>query len=186
MDVNISVKNLETDRLVLRAWQESDLEFSWIRLRSGSGRDGRLAPSRLRKQRKYFLSSLPEKRCLQLCIRKTGKQSGPWASMNPGQTRKRNIRICGWKKSDTRFPEITGEGGWCRKRRRKWSTIFFQENLLEAFTANHFSFNNQFRRVIEKCWFRFLKRAEIYLQQTGKTYEALRYILYKKDWEGQK
>ena len=63
---------------------------------------------------------------------------------------------------------------------------FFQENLLEAFTANHFSFNNQFRRVIEKCWFRFLKRAEIYLQQTGKTYEALRYILYKKDWEGQK
>ncbi|MDR1328170.1 MAG: GNAT family N-acetyltransferase [Oscillospiraceae bacterium] len=47
----------------------------------------------------------------------------------------------------------------------------------EAFTCGHFLENDQSRRVIEKCRFKFVKRSEYYSQQMRRSFEDMKYIL---------
>lgn len=59
------------------------------------------------------------------------------------------------------------------------------ENLdLEAVTVGHFKSNDQSRRVIEKCGFRFVKTDTFEAKQLGKAFENLNYILLRDEWRG--
>jgi len=48
---------------------------------------------------------------------------------------------------------------------------------LEAFTCGHFAENNQSRRVIEKCGFQFVQHGEYYSEPLQRSFEDVKYIL---------
>lgn len=64
---------------------------------------------------------------------------------------------------------------------KKVISFCFQEYKLDAITIGHFTFNNQSRRVIEKCGFKFVKNSQFYAKHLGETYEDKKYILFSKD-----
>jgi len=51
---------------------------------------------------------------------------------------------------------------------------------LEAFTCGHFSENSQSRRVIEKTGFQFVRQSEYYAKQLQRSFEDMKYILFKE------
>ena len=57
----------------------------------------------------------------------------------------------------------------------------FDEYGLDALTVEHFSTNNQSRRTIEKCGFEFVKNSEYYTKQLQKSFDDMKYILFRKD-----
>jgi RimJ/RimL family protein N-acetyltransferase/ubiquinone/menaquinone biosynthesis C-methylase UbiE len=58
-------------------------------------------------------------------------------------------------------------------------TYGFNTLGVEAFTCGHFSENSQSRRVIEKCGFRFVKQGEFYAKQLQRSFEDMKYILIR-------
>ncbi len=56
---------------------------------------------------------------------------------------------------------------------------FFDNNLIDGFTCGHFAINQNSRRVIEKCGFRYVGTSEYYSKYHDKTYENLNYILLR-------
>lgn len=58
----------------------------------------------------------------------------------------------------------------------------FEQMGLDALTCGHFAFNGQSRRVIEKCGFVFALRDERHAKQLQRTYEHLWYALTRQQW----
>lgn len=58
----------------------------------------------------------------------------------------------------------------------------FEQMGLDALTCGHFAFNGQSRRVIEKCGFVFALRDERHAKQLQRTYEHLWYLATRKQW----
>jgi ribosomal-protein-alanine N-acetyltransferase len=50
---------------------------------------------------------------------------------------------------------------------------------IEAFTCGHFVENNQSRRVVEKIGFEFAKQSKYYSKQLDKTFDDMKYILFR-------
>lgn len=58
----------------------------------------------------------------------------------------------------------------------------FEQMGLDALTCGHFAFNDQTRRVIEKCGFVFVLRDERHAKQLQRTYEHLWYLATRQQW----
>jgi len=57
----------------------------------------------------------------------------------------------------------------------------FDKLGLDAFTCGHFPDNSQSRRVIEKCGFTFVKQSECCSKQMQQNFNDMKYILIRKD-----
>ena len=53
---------------------------------------------------------------------------------------------------------------------------------LDAVTIGHFAYNNQSRRVIEKCGFEFVKQCEYHVKQLQKDVIDMQYIMSRHRW----
>ena len=58
----------------------------------------------------------------------------------------------------------------------------FQEEKLDFLLISHYDFNNQSRRVIEKCGFGYLKTISLQTRY-GTTEKTLVYLLTKEAWQ---
>ncbi|HEY8389980.1 MAG TPA: GNAT family protein [Clostridia bacterium] len=58
----------------------------------------------------------------------------------------------------------------------------FNDLDLEAVTCSHFVYNNQSRRVIEKCGFTYVKKNVFFAKQLKKEIEDVNYILFKEEY----
>ena len=58
----------------------------------------------------------------------------------------------------------------------------FREEKMDFLLISHYDFNNQSRRVIEKCGFEYLKTISLQTRY-GTTENALVYLLTKEAWQ---
>ena len=188
MDIQIDISNiiLETERLILRQWKESDLEdfYAYASVPGVGEMAGWHHHESRETSQKILDSFIKEKHVFAVVCRKSQKVIGSlglhpsWANEEEVYKHLRQKEI-GYVLSKAYWgmgliPEAVG----------KVLEYCFENLDLEAVTVGHFKSNDQSRRVIEKCGFRFVKTDTFEAKQLGKAFENLNYILLRDEWRG--
>lgn len=185
MDIQIDIANitLETDRLFLRPWKGSDLDdFYEYACVPGVGEMAGWQHHESKEISKKILDSfVEEKNVFAVVYKQNGKVIGS-LGLHPS-----------WANNDEQFKNLRQKEIGYVLSKNYWGLGLMPEAVkrvigfcfetlnLEAVTIGHFQSNNQSRRVIEKCGFKFVKSSEYYAKQLDKTFEDMKYILLRGD-----
>jgi len=158
--VDISETILETERLILRAWKQEDLEafFEYASV-DGIGQMAGWPPHKSIEESQIILKRFIEgKRTFALVDKETGKVIG---SLGLEDTKRRRI--------DKKFDELQGreigyvlsKDYWGRglmpEAVKRVIRYAFEEQGWDFLLCGHYSDNLQSRRVIEKCGFKHIE-----------------------------
>ncbi|MBC8560201.1 GNAT family N-acetyltransferase [Fumia xinanensis] len=185
MDITVDLSNatLETLRLTLRPWQESDLSdlYEYASVPGVGEMAGWPHHESIEASRQILTSWLEEKNIFALVYRENGKVIGS-LGLHPS-----------WADSDPRYSDlkvkevgyVLSKDYWGRGLMPEAVTAVihfcFEQLGLDALTVGHFTENGQSKRVIEKCGFTYVKNGEFYAKLLDKTFEDMNYILLRDE-----
>jgi ribosomal-protein-alanine N-acetyltransferase len=184
MDVKIDIANtrIETDRLLLRAWEETDLNdfYEYASVEGVGEMAGWPHHKSIDTTRMILQSFLSGKNVFAVALKESGKVIGSlglhssWTNDEPELSHLK-AKAIGYVLSK----DYWGQGlipeavktviGFC-----------FDKCGLDAVSIGHFVSNNQSRRVIEKCGFQYVKTSQYYTKQLQKTFDDMKYILLRE------
>ena len=183
MDAPIDVTTifLQTERLLLRPWREEDLaDFYAYASVEGVGEMAGWPHHRSVEESRAILRSFMENReVLAIVLRESGKVIGSlglhrsWAN-DEAEYAQMKVKKIGYVLAK----EYWGRG-LMPEAVRAVIRYCFEELGLDALTCEHFAFNAQSRRVIEKCGFVFVKEDLYEAKLLNKTYPEKAYILLR-------
>ena len=181
MDMAVDISNvfIETEHLILRGWESSDLEdfFEYASVAGVGELAGWLHHDSKGVSQKILETFITEKNVFAVVFKSTGKVIGSlglhrsWVNDEEEYSNLKSKEV-GYVLSKDYWgngliPEaVTAVISFC-----------FDNYALDAITCGHFSNNNQSKRVIEKCGFEFVSRGTYYSKQMQKEFEVMRYIL---------
>lgn len=184
MDVQLDITNtrLETPRLLLRPWKESDLnDFHAYASVAGVGEMAGWKHHKSMEITKTVLQSfITGKNVFAIEYKDNGKVIGSlgfhdtWANADP-KYKDYKMKEIGYVLSKTYW------GRGLMTEAVKEVIDFCSANALDALTVGHFSGNDRSKRVIEKCGFQFVKQREYIAKQLQKTFVCMAYILPLSD-----
>lgn len=182
MDIQIDITNitLETDRLILRSWSENDLEdfFEYASVDGVGEMAGWKHHKSVEVSKKILDSFVAEKNIFAVTLKENDKVIGSlglhpsWANDAP-EYRDLKVKEIGYVLSKDYWGK-----GLMPEAVREVIRFCFETIGLDALTIGHFKINDQSRRVIEKCGFRFVKNGEYYSKQMQKNFDDMKYILF--------
>jgi ribosomal-protein-alanine N-acetyltransferase len=183
MDVIIDVTEMkiETDRLTLRSWRESDLGdlFAYASV-PGVGEMAGWPRHETIESSKQILRSFIDKKEVFALYHKVGRRvigslglHYSWANEDD-RYKDLKVKEIGYVLSK----EYWGQG-LAPEAVKAVMDYCFENFGVGAFTCGHFKGNNQSKRVIEKCGFEFVKESEFYAKQLDKSFEDMKYILIR-------
>lgn len=185
MDVKIDVTNLiiETDRLILRAWKEGDLNdfFEYASVEGVGEMAGWLHHESIETTKEILDSFISEKNIFAIVYKENNKVIGSlglhnsWINKEEGYENLKSKEI-GYVLSKTYWGM-----GLMPEAVKEVIDFLFDKIKLDAVSICHFSNNNQSKRVIEKCRFKFIKKETMYFERFKSEYEDMQYILYKNE-----
>ena len=180
--VDVTNIRLETDRLLLRAWQETDLEdfYEYAKV-DGVGQMAGWLPHESKETTQMVLDSfITHKKTFALEL--DGKVIG-------------SLGVENYKEDE--FPELDSLRGrsigyvlskdyWGQglmpEAVKAVQKYLFDEVGFDFLVVSHYVWNGQSRRVIQKSGFRHLKTIQLNTRY-GTTEDTLVYLLKKEDWE---
>lgn len=182
---DVSGACLETERLILRPWQEDDFDDFYAYtgdelVAPGMGWKRMETPE---EAKKLFQDYIADSESFALVLKETGKvigdisvQSRPWERYPVERTLKGRefgfgVRSDYWGRG--LMPEAV----------RAVTDYCFGTLGYDFITCGHFFGNDKSRRVIEKCGFTHLFDAPHTIPSTGKTFDISTYIRYNPDKE---
>lgn len=180
--IDITGVVLQTPRMTLRPWKESDLEdFYAYASVDGVGQMAGWTPHKSREESQMILNSfVRHRKCFALEYQ--GKVIGSLGIEEYDE-------LC--------YPELTELRGrelgyvlskefWGRglmpEAVRAVMAYLFETVGVDFLLVGHFDRNNQSRRVVEKCDFRFIKTRP-YETRYGTIENSVEYIIYKGEWK---
>lgn len=176
--IDVTDIRIETPRLVLRPWRESDLEdFYAYASVDGVGQMAGWLPHRSPEESKSILESfVREKKTFALELKETGKVIGSLGLEErehiPEETQGTQGREIGYVLSKDYWGR-----GLMPEAVKAVIDYCFHTLGYDWLTCSHFLWNSQSRRVIEKCGFRFFEEGRFETQYD--TVETTRdYIIY--------
>ncbi|HHW73297.1 MAG TPA: GNAT family N-acetyltransferase [Firmicutes bacterium] len=178
--LDVSGVVLETERLILRAWLESDLEdlFAYASV-PGVGEMAGWPHHRSPEESQAVLQRFMEQKDVFAIVHKeTGKVIGSvgvhnsWAKNEP-QYSDLAIKDLGYVLAK----EYWGQG-LVPEAARAVVDYCFDVLGMDALTCGHFVDNNQSRRVIEKLGFRYVKTVLLHAEALQQMFETKCYILF--------
>ncbi len=176
--VDVTDIRIETERLILRPWRESDLaDFYEYASVDGVGQMAGWLPHRDMEESKMILNMfIEEKKTLALELKDSGKVIGSIGL----ETRDADLGI----PEDLMGREIgyvLNKDYWGRglmpEAVKAVIDYCFAELQFDWLTCGHFIRNNQSRRVVEKCGFRYIKDV-IHQTRFGTEEPTKLYVLY--------
>ena len=184
MDVQIDVTNIriETSRLLLRSWQESDLNdfYEYASVDGVGEMAGWKHHETIAETKNILHSFILNKNVFALELKSNKKVIG---SLGLHYS---------WANSDERYTNLkVKEIGYVLSK-DYWGQGLMPEAVnaiinygfsmleLDALTIGHFIENNQSKRVIEKNGFIYIERGEFFAKGLNKTFIENRYILHRK------
>jgi ribosomal-protein-alanine N-acetyltransferase len=185
MDVIIDVTEIiiKTNRLILRSWKETDLDdfFAYASILGVGEMAGWPHHETIETSKQILRSFMEKKEVFALYHKNNRKVIGSlglhrsWANEDD-KYKTLKIKEIGYVLSK----DYWGQGLIPEAMNAviKYCSINYD---VEAFTCGHFKENNQSRRVIEKCGFKFIKESEYYSEQLDKSFEDKKYILIRRD-----
>lgn len=181
MDVTIDISNvtIETERLILRAWKQTDLQdFYEYASEPGVGEmAGWPHHESIEVSRRILDSFIEEKCCFAITLKDGGKAIGS-LGLHPS-----------WANAEPKYADLTQKEVGYVLSKAYWGAglmpeavkavikYCFDELNLDALSVCHFSYNPQSRRVIEKCGFEFIRTGDYYSRHMDKHIPDLKYIL---------
>lgn len=180
-EIDISTITLKTARLLLRPWRQEDLEdfYEYAKVDGVGQRAGWLPHESIETSQMILDSFIAHKKTF--ALEHNGKVIG-------------SLGIEEYKEED--FPELKALRGRIigyALSKDYWGQglmpeavmavleYLLQDVKLDFVMVSHFEWNNQSRRVIEKCGFRYLC-AGIHETRYGTKEPVRQYILTKEDW----
>jgi len=188
MDFPLDVTNItiETDRLLLRAFTESDLDdmYAYASVPGVGEMAGWPHHTSIETTKMILLSFLNNKDVFAIVHKADKKVIGSLGLHNA------------WINKEEKYQHLKAKNIGYVLAKDYWGqglvpeavkaiTKYGFDNLgIEAFSIEHFVDNMQSRRVIEKCGFTFVKEGRYHAKLLDKFFDELRYVLLKQDWEG--
>lgn len=180
--IDITGVVLQTPRLTLRPWRETDLEdFYAYASVDGVGQMAGWLPHKNREESDMILNSfIRHRKCFaleyqgrvigSLGIEEYDEESYPELSRQRGRELGYVLAKDFWGRG--LMPEAV----------RAVMVYLFDTVGVDFILVGHFDRNSQSRRVIEKCGFRFIKTRP-YETRYGTIENSLEYILYRGEWK---
>lgn len=183
MDVAIDISDviLETDRLLLRPWEDTDADdlYEYASVPGVGEMAGWIHHESVEVSRNIVKAFRSEKNVFAIVYKENHKVIGSlglhvsWANdEKPFAPLK--VKEIGYVLSKAYWGQ-----GLMPEAVKAVITFCFHQLNLDALTVGHFAANHQSRRVIEKCGFSFVRQSEYYAQQLEQTFEDAQYILYR-------
>ena len=180
--VDLSDFTVETERLYLRPWQETDLvDFNAYASVPGVGEMAGWPHHTSMEESKSILRIIIEGKSTFAIVHKADEKAIGTIDLHPS-----------WANNDNRFrhlklleigyvlsKEYWGQG-LMPEAVKALIELSFMELGFEALTCGHFEENYQSRRVIEKCGFTFLENGVFDAKQLGRIFNGRRYIIIKR------
>lgn len=183
MDITIDITKtiIETDRVILRAWQEADVNdfFEYASIKGVGEMAGWKHHDSIEVTEKILETFISEKNVFAIICKENNKVIGSlglhksWAN---GESEYEHLKI---KEIGYVLSKAYWGKGLMPEVVKAVIQFYFDKNILDAFTIGHFAFNNQSKRVIEKCGFTFVKESEYFAKQLELTVDDMKYILLK-------
>ena len=182
MDINIEVTDtrIETERLVLRAWQESDLQdfFEYASVEGVGEMAGWKHHEDINVSREILLSFIAKKNVFAIVFKENNKVIGSlglhdsWAN-DEAEYSNLSMKEIGYVLSK----DYWGQGLTCEAVTAIIEHCFDTYGL-EAITSGHSLSNTQSRRVLEKCGFRYVKTRLHFSNNLNTSYHGMKYIIF--------
>lgn len=181
MDVKIDVSNLkiETNRLILRAFQETDLNdyFEYASVPGVGEMAGWNHYENIETSKIILDEFILQKNNFAIVLKENNKVIGSLGLHNS------------WANDDEKYKMLKQKGIGFVLSKDYWGRGLMPEavsalieycfnNLdLDAITCECFKINDRSKRVIEKCGFKFVKESEYFAKLLQKTFTEEKYIL---------
>jgi len=183
MDISIDNTNIviETDRLILRAFAESDLDdiFAYASV-PGVGEMAGWPCHQSIETTKTILQSFIDSKCVFAIYHKLDKKViGSLGLHKPWIDREEQYKHLKAKNIGYVLSKDYWGQGLVPEAVKAVIEYGFNTLGLEAFSIEHFVKNGQSKRVIEKCGFTFVREGVYYSKQLDKHFDELRYILIR-------
>ena len=185
LKMDITGVKLETKRLLLRPWEQNDLEdfYDYARVEGVGELAGWPHHQSIDVSRRILQSFIQGKATFALVYQETGKVIGSLGlqrSPYDGDPSYQHLRM---KEIGYALSKAYWGSGFMPEAVRAVLEFLFSRCGADAVTAFHFAENGQSKRVLEKCGFRFVKQSEQYNEQLQKQMVHMEYILYKDWWQ---
>ncbi|WMJ88460.1 GNAT family N-acetyltransferase [Anaerocolumna sp. MB42-C2] len=174
------MKVLETDRLLLRNWEISDLEdfYEYAKNPNVGPMAGWKPHESLDESRKILNSFIEREEVWAVVYRVNRKVIGSIGLHNDSKRNSANIKMLGYVLSEDYWGM-----GLIPEAVREVIRYSFEELDLALLSIYHYPFNVQSKRVIEKCGFTYegilRMGSQIY---NGKVYDDICYSIKKEEW----
>lgn len=180
--VDISQVVLETERLILRAWKQSDLQdfYDYASVDGVGQMAGWLPHENIEKSQMILDKFIEMKLTFALVDKQTGKVIGSLGleSCERNHLKEPYDSLLGREIGYVLSKDYWGKGLMPEAVKRVIQYAF-EEAKMDFLTCGHFNENNQSRRVIEKCGFQYLKDTE-FTTRTNEVKQGKLYILMSK------
>ena len=176
--VDVTNIRIETPRLILRAWRESDVEdfYEYARVDGVGQMCGWLPHKDLEESRTILGFFMNEKKTFALELKENGKVIGSIGL----ETRDEDLGILE-SLQGREIGYVLNKDYWGRglmpEAVKAVINYCFAELQFDWLTCGHFIWNNQSRRVVEKCGFRYVKDV-IHTTRFGTEEPTKLYVLY--------
>lgn len=183
MDIKIDITNtyIETPRILLRPWKENDVGdmYEYASIDGVGEMAGWKHHESIDETEKIVRSFMADKNVFALELKSNGKAVGSlglhysWANDDP-QFARLKVKEIGYVLSKTYWGM-----GLMPEAVNRVIEYCFKELNLEALTVGHYIGNDQSKRVIEKCGFKYVKQVESEVKALQKKLLEDVYILYR-------
>jgi len=190
MDISVDTSQItiETERLILSAFTESDLHdfYSYASVPGVGEMAGWPHHESIEDSKRVLKSFIEGKEVFALFHKADKKVIGSlgihrsWANEDE-RYRDLKVKDIGYVLSKDYWGQ-----GLMPEAVRAVIDYGFSKLGLDAFTCGHFAENDRSRRVIEKCGFTFVEYGEYYSSQFQRSYVDLKYILLRTSWRSVK
>lgn len=185
MDISIDLSNkiIKTERLILRKWEESDLDdfFEYASVEEIGKMAGWPRHTSKDDTLNILNSFIQGKDVFALVYRENNKVIGSVGLHTS------------WANDDIEYANIKLKDIGYALSKDYWGNnimteavravidFCFNELNLDTVTCGHFLTNSQSKRVIEKCGFKFVKEADYFSESLQKSFPSLKYVLTRDD-----
>ncbi len=177
-DIDVTQIRIETPRLLLRSWQEQDLEelYEYAGVPGVGEAAGWSHHKSLEESRRILNMFIREKKTFAIVLKTCGKVIGSLGIENADHADGKLLELKGREVGYVLSMEYWGQGLMTEAVQAVIQYCFSALDY-DFLTCSHFLQNTRSRRVIEKCGFHLQKEIS-YETQLGTAERSLQYILY--------
>ena len=181
--IDVSKLKIETDRLILRGWEETDLNdfFEYASVEGVGEMAGWNHHETIETSKMILNGFILGKEVFAIVLKENNKVIGSLGLQYSWANDDENYKMLKTKEIGYVLSRDYWGKGLMPEAVSSMIDFCFNNLGIYVLTCGHFKINNQSKRVIEKCGFIFVKESEYYAKQLHKIVINKKYIMLKNE-----